>query len=44
MVIIIIIIIIMEFVSLYLIARVAGQHQKPVWDAEASLLTPRIEQ
>jgi len=39
-----IIIIMIKPVSLYLTARVAEQHVKRRWTAEASLMTSRIEQ
>ena len=38
-----IIMIMIKFVSLYMIARVVGQHLKPRWTAEAQLKTSRIE-
>jgi len=41
---IIIIIIIIQFVSLYLISRVVGKYLKLRWASEASLMTSRIEQ
>jgi len=39
----IIITIMMQFVCLYVIAYVVGQHLKPRWVAEVPLMTSRIE-
>jgi len=36
------IMIMVKMVSLYLIARASGQHLKPCWAAELSLMTSRI--